>query len=140
MTLIGSTWNASELAHQRRRCGVDVLHERASKSDELASRSRRDGTAAPTVRVQQPLAEVVRRLQKKETRLCSSLTRAALTWGIITSRQVEKAMRESALDTTVGDLGRQRLRALVVFDEVYGFLPPHPANPPTKRPLVALMK
>ena len=36
--------------------------------------------------------------------------------------------------------GSQRLRALVVFDEVYGFLPPHPANPPTKRPLVALMK
>jgi hypothetical protein len=36
--------------------------------------------------------------------------------------------------------GSQRLRALVVFDEVFGFLPPHPANPPTKRPLVALMK
>lgn len=36
--------------------------------------------------------------------------------------------------------GSQRLRALVVFDEVYGFMPPHPANPPTKRPLVALMK
>jgi len=36
--------------------------------------------------------------------------------------------------------GSQRLRALVVFDEVYGFLPPHPANPPTKRPMVALMK
>jgi len=36
--------------------------------------------------------------------------------------------------------GSQRLRALVVFDEVYGFLPPHPANLPTKRPLVALMK
>ncbi len=36
--------------------------------------------------------------------------------------------------------GSQRLRALVVFDEVYGFLPPHPNNPPTKRPLVALMK
>jgi len=36
--------------------------------------------------------------------------------------------------------GSQRLRALLVFDEVYGFLPPHPANPPTKRPLVALMK
>jgi hypothetical protein len=34
--------------------------------------------------------------------------------------------------------GSQRLRALLVFDEVYGFL--HPANPPTKRPLVALMK
>jgi len=36
--------------------------------------------------------------------------------------------------------GSSRLRALVVFDEVYGFLPPHPHNPPTKRPLVALMK
>jgi DNA helicase HerA-like ATPase len=36
--------------------------------------------------------------------------------------------------------GSQRLKALVVFDEVYGFLPPHPANPPTKRPMVALMK
>ena len=32
------------------------------------------------------------------------------------------------------------LRALLVFDEVFGFLPPHPANPPTKRPLVSLMK
>jgi hypothetical protein len=36
--------------------------------------------------------------------------------------------------------GSERLKALIVFDEVYGFLPPHPANPPTKRPLVALMK
>ncbi len=36
--------------------------------------------------------------------------------------------------------GTSRLRALVVFDEVYGFLPPHPHAPPTKRPLVALMK
>jgi hypothetical protein len=36
--------------------------------------------------------------------------------------------------------GTRRLRALLVFDEVYGFLPPYPANPPTKRPLVSLMK
>ncbi len=36
--------------------------------------------------------------------------------------------------------GSQSLRALIVFDETYGFLPPHPASPPTKRPLVALMK
>jgi hypothetical protein len=36
--------------------------------------------------------------------------------------------------------GSQRLRALVVFDEVYGMLPPYPLNPPTKRPTVALMK
>ena len=36
--------------------------------------------------------------------------------------------------------GSARLKALIVFDEVFGFIPPHPANPPTKRPLVALMK
>ena len=36
--------------------------------------------------------------------------------------------------------GSQRLRGLIVFDEVYGFLPPHPSNPPTKRALVTLMK
>jgi hypothetical protein len=36
--------------------------------------------------------------------------------------------------------GTSALRALVLFDEVYGFLPPHPANPPAKRPLMALMK
>ena len=36
--------------------------------------------------------------------------------------------------------GSSRLKALIVFDEVYGFLPPHPACPPTKRPMVALMK
>lgn len=36
--------------------------------------------------------------------------------------------------------GTDKLRALIVFDEVLGFLPPHPANPPSKRPLVALMK
>ena len=47
---------------------------------------------------------------------------------------------EEVLSWVRGLPGSQRLRALVVFDEVYGFLPPHPANPPTKRPLVALMK
>ncbi len=36
--------------------------------------------------------------------------------------------------------GSRRLRALIAFDEVYGFMPPHPANPPTKGPLVALLK
>jgi hypothetical protein len=36
--------------------------------------------------------------------------------------------------------GTSRLRALVVFDEMYGYLPPHPHNPPTKPALVALMK
>src|SRR5262249_3102179 len=36
--------------------------------------------------------------------------------------------------------GTSDLRALVVFDELFGFLPPHPANPPSKRPLLALLK
>lgn len=39
-----------------------------------------------------------------------------------------------------GMSGSRHLKALIVFDEVYGFLPPHPANPPTKRPLAARMK
>jgi hypothetical protein len=47
---------------------------------------------------------------------------------------------EETLSWVRGLSGSDRLKALIVFDEVYGFLPPHPANPPTKRPLVALMK
>jgi len=47
---------------------------------------------------------------------------------------------EEILSWVRGLPGSERLKALVVFDEVYGFLPPHPANPPTKRPMVALMK
>jgi len=47
---------------------------------------------------------------------------------------------EEILSWVRGLPGSERLKALIVFDEVYGFLPPHPANPPTKRPMVALMK
>jgi hypothetical protein len=36
--------------------------------------------------------------------------------------------------------GTSNLRALVYFDEVFGYLPPHPANPPTKVPLMTLLK
>lgn len=36
--------------------------------------------------------------------------------------------------------GSRRLKTLLAFDEVYGFMPPHPKNPPTKGPLVALLK
>ncbi|MBK8253768.1 MAG: DUF853 family protein [Polyangiaceae bacterium] len=39
-----------------------------------------------------------------------------------------------------GQPGTSDLRALIVFDEVFGFLPPHPANPPTKKPILALLK
>lgn len=36
--------------------------------------------------------------------------------------------------------GTNALRAILFFDEVYGYLPPHPHNPPTKTPLMALVK
>ncbi len=36
--------------------------------------------------------------------------------------------------------GTEGLRAIVYFDEVAGYLPPHPHNPPTKAPLLTLMK
>ncbi len=36
--------------------------------------------------------------------------------------------------------GTTELRALVYMDEIFGYLPPHPANPATKRPLLTLLK
>ena len=36
--------------------------------------------------------------------------------------------------------GTPSLRALLYFDELYGFMPPHPANPPTKGLLLTLLK
>ncbi len=36
--------------------------------------------------------------------------------------------------------GTGQLRALVYMDEIFGYFPPHPANPPTKRPLLTLLK
>ena len=36
--------------------------------------------------------------------------------------------------------GTTSLRAVVYMDEIYGYFPPHPANPPTKRPLLTLLK
>jgi hypothetical protein len=36
--------------------------------------------------------------------------------------------------------GTTSLRALLYFDEVFGYFPPHPANPPCKRPLLTLLK
>jgi len=47
---------------------------------------------------------------------------------------------EEILSWVRGLPGSSELKALIVFDEVYGYLPPHPANPPTKRPIVSLMK
>jgi hypothetical protein len=36
--------------------------------------------------------------------------------------------------------GTTSLRALLYMDEVFGYLPPHPSNPPSKKPLLALLK
>jgi hypothetical protein len=36
--------------------------------------------------------------------------------------------------------GTSDLRALVYMDEIYGYFPPHPANPPAKKPLLTLLK
>jgi hypothetical protein len=36
--------------------------------------------------------------------------------------------------------GTTDLRALLYFDELYGYLPPHPRQPPSKPPLMALLK
>jgi hypothetical protein len=36
--------------------------------------------------------------------------------------------------------GTTQLRAILYCDELYGLMPPHPANPPTKAPLLAVLK
>lgn len=36
--------------------------------------------------------------------------------------------------------GTTSLRAILYFDEVFGYFPPHPYNPPSKRPMLQLLK
>lgn len=45
---------------------------------------------------------------------------------------------EAVRDWMAAQSGTSDLRAILYFDEVFGFFPPHPANPPTKQPLMAL--
>jgi hypothetical protein len=47
---------------------------------------------------------------------------------------------EEVLSWTRKQVGTTNLRALLYFDEVFGYLPPHPANPPSKGPLLTLLK
>ncbi len=47
---------------------------------------------------------------------------------------------EEMLSWTRKQSGTSNLRALLYFDEVFGYLPPHPANPPSKGPLLTLLK
>jgi len=44
------------------------------------------------------------------------------------------------LSWTRKQTGTTNLRAMLYFDEVYGYLPPHPGNPPSKKPLMTLFK
>jgi hypothetical protein len=47
---------------------------------------------------------------------------------------------EEVLAWTRKQPGTTGLRAVVYFDEVFGYLPPHPHNPPSKGPLMRLLK
>ena len=47
---------------------------------------------------------------------------------------------EEMLSWTRRQSGTTSLKALLYFDEVFGYLPPHPANPPSKQPLLTLLK
>ena len=47
---------------------------------------------------------------------------------------------EEVLNWTRKQPGTSDLRALVYMDEVFGYLPPHPANPPSKVPMMTLLK
>ena len=67
---------------------------------------------------------------------------------IISVAHLEEGVRSVVLGLVLGGAlgwvrtlpGTSRLRAILAFDEVYGFIPPHPKSPPTKPPLVALLK
>jgi hypothetical protein len=39
-----------------------------------------------------------------------------------------------------GQSGTTSLRCLIYFDEIFGYFPPYPANPPSKSPLLQLLK
>jgi Helicase HerA, central domain len=47
---------------------------------------------------------------------------------------------EEVLGWTRRQTGTTNLRMLLYFDEVFGYLPPHPGNPPSKGPLLTLLK
>ncbi len=47
---------------------------------------------------------------------------------------------EAVRDWMFAQSGTSNLRVILYFDEVFGFFPPYPANPPTKRPLMTLIK
>ncbi len=53
---------------------------------------------------------------------------------------VTTLLLEEMLGWTRRQSGTMSLRALLYLDEVFGYLPPHPGNPPSKLPLLTLLK
>jgi len=47
---------------------------------------------------------------------------------------------EEVLSWMRAQSGTTSLRALLYIDEMFGYLPPHPADPPSKKPLLTLLK
>ncbi len=67
---------------------------------------------------------------------------------VVTLAHLDERQRLFVLTLLVGEMvswmrrqpASSGLRALLYMDEVQGILPPHPANPPTKQPLLTLLK
>jgi len=67
---------------------------------------------------------------------------------IFTLSQLSDEQREFFLGIFLSELyrwvrrqnGSEKLKMALVFDEVFGFFPPYPKNPPTKQPLMGLLK
>lgn len=67
---------------------------------------------------------------------------------IFTLSQISDEQREFFLGIFLTELyqwvrrqsGSDRLKMALIFDEVFGFFPPYPKNPPTKQPLMGLLK
>ena len=67
---------------------------------------------------------------------------------VVTLAHLSDVQRSFTLALLLGQLrawtraqpGTDGLRAVLFFDEAAGYLPPHPANPPTKTPLLTMMK
>ncbi len=107
----------------RKGTSLDIAEWVAPKNGGSSTTPQRGSSTTPQLRRRTPAVIVsVAHLDEEER---------ALVLGVLL---------EEILSWVRGLPGSERLKALVVFDEVYGFLPPHPANPPTKRPMVALMK
>jgi hypothetical protein len=108
-------------------CGRSLARKRGER---VASRCLRVALAW----IQSPAGRGARRSRERDG--------VQMSAGTVERRSVSRCLRVRERDgpqsikprATRALPGSRQLRALVVFDEVYGLLPPHPSNPPTKRP------